>query len=573
MLLSVLIPARNEEWLNRTVADVLANIRGDSEVIVIADGQWPVEPLALHERLTIVKTPDSIGQRAATNLAARLSNARYVMKLDAHCQVSEGFDITLAEACDVMGPDVCMIPGQYNLHAFDWVCTEGHRVYQGPTPVNGCTWKLKSAKPEDPICGKPAQREIIWKKRDSRYTTAWRFDSALHFQYWGDYQEQHKDQQIHPVMSCLGACWFVDRNHFLSLGALDEAHGSWGQMGTELACKYWLSGGSMVVNKNAWFAHLFRTQGGDFSFPYPLTGEQQDKARKRSAWLWKDGNWPLAKYDLRWLLDRFNPPGWKKEDIDALPQRSTNVESPTNGSAIEIPSKAISAVRGKPSIGAVWYTDNRAKEEILRTSLSHLRSAIGRIVTVGNSPSDFVEISLNKERGYLTMFEQILAGLEALDTDIAFLCEHDVLYHTSHFELPVTPGVYNYNINTWKVDVATGKAITYITKQTSGLYANRSLLVEHYRKRIERVKAEGFTRAMGFEPGSHNRKERVDDIGSVAVSSKFPNIDLRHDKNLTSSRWSPEQFRDKRNCQGWQESTAEAIPGWANLSEILKEIR
>lgn len=573
MLLSVLIPARNEEWLNRTVADVLANIRGDSEVIVIADGAWPVDPLPQDARLSIIKTPVSIGQRAATNLGAKISQARYVMKLDAHCQVSEGFDLELAGAADLMGPDVCTIPGQYNLHAFDWVCTAGHRVYQGPTPVNGCMWKPKKAKPEDPICGKPAHREVIWKKRESRYTTAWRFDSALHFQYWGSYQEDHKPQQIHPVMSCLGACWFVDREHFLALGGLDEDHGSWGQMGTELACKYWLSGGSMVVNKNAWFAHLFRTQGGDFSFPYPLSGEQQEQARQRSAWLWKGNNWPLAKYDLRWLLDRFNPPNWKKEDIDALPKNSANVESAIDPSAVTDTASAISIVRGKPSIGAVWYTDNRAKEEILRASLSYLRSSISPIVTVGLEDWEWIDIALDKQRGYLTMFEQILVGLEALDTDTAFLCEHDVLYHPSHFELVPVEGKYNYNVNTWKVDVSTGKAVTYVTKQTSGLFANRKLLIEHYTKRIERVQAEGFTRAMGFEPGSHGRKERVDDIGSVAVASAFPNIDLRHDKNLTSSRWSPEQFRDKRNCQGWHESTAEKISGWPDLPEILKGLK
>lgn len=584
-LLSVIIPARNEEWLKLTVEDVLSNIRGDTEVIVIADGQWPIEPLAHHERLSIIKTPSSIGQRAATNLGAKISDARYIMKLDAHCRVSEGFDLALAESASLMGPDVCSIPGQYNLHVFDWVCTKGHHVYQGPTPVNGCTWKPKKSKPEDPICGKPAHREMVWKKRESRYTTAWRFDSALHFQYWGDYQEQHKDEKIHDVMSCLGACWFVDRHHFLALGGLDEAHGSWGQMGTELACKYWLSGGRLVVNKGAWFAHLFRTQGGDFSFPYPLSGAQQDVARKRSAWLWKGMNWPLAKYDLPWLLARFNPPGWKKEDLDALYRRETHStvdKSSVDGSAVESGSAAeehtgpsLSVVRSKSTIGAVWYTDNRADERILRKSLDYL-TAIPNLdlIRVGIKESEFVDQVLpNRERGYLTMFEQILAGLEALDTDIAFLCEHDVLYHPSHFELEPVEGKYNYNINTWKVDVATGKAVTYITKQTSGLFADRKMLVEHYRKRIERVKAEGFTRRMGFEPGSHGRKERVDDIGSVAVNSLWPNIDLRHKKNLTSSRWSPEQFRDKRNCQGWKETTADNIAGWPALMTILEGLR
>ena len=38
------------------------------------------------------------------------------------------------------------------------------------------------------------------------------------------------------------------------------------------------------------------------------------------------------------------------------------------------------------------------------------------------------------QRGIVTMFRQILAGLEALDTEYAFCVEHDVLYHPSHFQ-------------------------------------------------------------------------------------------------------------------------------------------
>jgi hypothetical protein len=574
MRLSVLIPARNEEWLNRTVSDVLTNLRSDTEVIVVLDGEWPVVPLDHHPRLQVVKLQKSIGQRAATNLAAKISTADYVMKLDAHCQVSEGFDTSLLAAAERLGHDVCQIPAQYNLHAFDWVCSDGHRVYQGPTPTQGCTWKPKGAKDEDPICGKPASREIIWKKRDGRLTTAWRFDKELHFQYWGKYADQHQEV-IHPVMSCLGACWFVHRDHFLSLGGLDEQHGSWGQMGTELACKYWLSGGAMMVNKHAWFAHLFRTQGGDFSFPYPLSGAEQEAARKHSAWLWKAGNWPLAKFNLRWLVEKFNPPDWKKADIDALPEQPTVVGSVDEVVTNEDKRTGPSIIRSLKTIGAVWYTDNRANEQILRASLDHLRSALapidGDLISVGIKEADFIDQVLpNRERGYLTMFEQILAGLEALNTDIAFLCEHDVLYHPSHFNVIPSDGVYSYNINVWKVDVATGKAVTYITKQTSGLVAPRALLVEHYRRRIDRVRAEGFSRAMGFEPGSHGRKERVDDVPSTTFRSLFPNIDLRHSKNLTSSRWSQREFRDQRNCREWQESTADKIPGWASLPNILK---
>lgn len=90
---------------------------------------------------------------------------------------------------------------------------------------------------------------------------------------------------------------------------MDEAHGSWGQMGVELACKSWLSGGRQVVNKRTWFSHLFRTQDG-FGFPYPNPGILQ--AREYSKKLWLGGEWPNAVRPLSWLIEHFAPaPGWE----------------------------------------------------------------------------------------------------------------------------------------------------------------------------------------------------------------------------------------------------------------------
>ena len=97
-------------------------------------------------------------------------------------------------------------------------------------------------------------------------------------------------------------------------------------------------------------------------------------------------------------------------------------------------------------------------------------------------------IVLPLERGYLTMFKQILAGLEELKTDVVFLCEHDVLYHPSHFLFtPPKKDVYYYNTNVWKVRYDDGHALHYDCKQTSGLCAYRELLVQHYRERVRKT--------------------------------------------------------------------------------------
>jgi glycosyltransferase involved in cell wall biosynthesis len=308
---SVLIPARNEQFLRHTVLDVLKNRRAKTEIIVVCDGALPLEPLEQHQDVHIVLLPESRGQRAATNLAARLSDARYVMKLDAHCAVDEGFDTKLVEAGERLGPFVTQIPAQHNLHVFDWVCTTcRHRMYQGPTPQ-------KCAK-----CGveQPQVREIVWKARRRR-TEFWRFDSDLHFQYWGGYKDRPEAKgEVVDVMTSLGACFFMRRSRFMALGGLDEAGGIWGQFGVEIALKSWLSGGRHVVNKGTWFSHCFRTQGADFGFPYPLSGHQVDQARSYSKSLWLRDAWSGQARPLRWLLEKFAPvPGWTAEQIAALP--------------------------------------------------------------------------------------------------------------------------------------------------------------------------------------------------------------------------------------------------------------
>src|SRR3990167_7673261 len=90
--LSILIPARNEEFLSKTIEDIIANAEADTEVIAVLDGAWVNPPIVQHPRVNIIYLPISIGQRAATNLACRLSSAKYIMKVDAHCSFDKGFD-------------------------------------------------------------------------------------------------------------------------------------------------------------------------------------------------------------------------------------------------------------------------------------------------------------------------------------------------------------------------------------------------------------------------------------------------------------------------------------------------
>jgi hypothetical protein len=234
--------------------------------------------------------------------------------------------------------------------------------------------------------------------------------------------------------------------------------------------------------------------------------------------------------------------------------------------------------------GVVYYTDNRLDENIMQACQEQLKKAVGQnhIVSVSLQPLDFGEnIVLPLERGYLTMFTQILAGLEKLDTDIVFFAEHDVLYHPSHFEfIPPEKDKYYYNTAVWKLRLEDGHALHYDCQQTSGLCAYRELLLEHYKERVKRTEEalnslehkefKRFIRNQGFEPGTHGRTERVDNYKAESWESSSPNIDIRHNLNLTSSRWRKDQFRNQRYTKGWIES--DTIPEWGKGIGIIERL-
>ena len=140
--------------------------------------------------------------------------------------------------------------------------------------------------------------------------------------------------------------------------------------------------------------------------------------------------------------------------------------------------------------GILYYTDNQCQERILLAVRKQLIKCVGysAIVSVSQYPIDFGEnIVLNVKRSITSMFQQIVAGLEALQSDIVFLAEHDVLYHPSHFDfIPPEKDVYYFNTNVWTVKSDTGEALFFDgARRTSGLVAYRDILLEDYMKKVE----------------------------------------------------------------------------------------
>jgi len=293
-MVSIIIPAREEKYLEKTIRNILENATGEIEIIAILDGYIPDPQINLNDdRVIFVHNEVAIGQRPAINQGAKMAKGNYIMKLDAHCAVGKGFDEILVRDCEY---DMTMIPQMYNLDVATWT----------PKLIDN-------------------YREAVRQGKVNPYMFIGKDNGRLRTLYYNKTEKKQLDLgrqniMIDEVMSCMGCCFFMHKDRYWELGGCDEGHGHWGQQGVEVACKAWLSGGRLMVNKNTWFAHFFRgggvPDGEQRGAPWPgFTQEMVDKARDYSEDLWLKDKWPQAKHKFEWLLEKFNPPTWVKPMI------------------------------------------------------------------------------------------------------------------------------------------------------------------------------------------------------------------------------------------------------------------
>lgn len=530
--LAVLVIGRNEMFLNRTIQDILEHKCPETEIIVGLDEVW--DDIPIHPDVTVYYTPVNIGQRAITNQICKLTEAKYVMKLDSHCSVAQGFDLEMFKCFEELGDNITAVPLMRNLHAFNWLCKNDHRRYQGPS--GPCT-----------ECGEPTEREMIWKGKDSPRSTSYLFSTEPKFDYFGEYKpiQDATGSDYVESMSLQGSCFMLTREKYWELDICDESFGSWGSQGIEVAVKTWLSGGRVICNKKTHYSHMFRTQGGDFGFPYKQHQSTVEKAKKTARELFFDNRWEGQILPLSWLVEKFNPPerSWSKEAREKLktwPLRNQN---------------------------RIYYTCNShadgieqaCRRQLLKTNLKCVSVSLNKSIDFGD-----IRIVYKGEKGLLAMHKQILTGLQASKARVVFLCENDVLYHESHFDfIPPDMNTFYYNTNVWRFIGSEEKFIwTDDMRQLSGICASRELLIEHFTKKIQQIEIEGFDRH--YEPGC---RQSFNTHPVENWKSRRPNICIRHDSNLTKTKTAPDEYRNKKYAKGWKESNE--VGGWGTAKDIL----
>jgi glycosyltransferase involved in cell wall biosynthesis len=270
MKLSVIIPARNEQFLGKTVEDILNKATGDIEIFTVLEGYWT--PLVDDKRVHIIHFGEPHGMRAAINAAVRICNGDYIMKTDAHCMFAQGFDEQLIKDSE---DNWLSIPQKYSLDAENWT-------------------KFKE----------PVQYYYLTSPEEVSI-----YGKGLHGRIWDSKHQERKDYQIDDLMSFQGSCWFMPKKLYEDIDYMDETNTTPYQEAQELGNKVWLSGGRVIINKNTWYAHLHK--GKKYGRGYNLPNDSKRKYEDESMDFWLNNKWSKQVRNFDWLIEKFNPPGWE----------------------------------------------------------------------------------------------------------------------------------------------------------------------------------------------------------------------------------------------------------------------
>jgi glycosyltransferase involved in cell wall biosynthesis len=259
-MVSVMIPARNEIYLQRTVDNLLATTAGKVEILVFLDG-WDFEPkIRQDDHVRVLESKNKVGYRAALNRMADAAAGKFIMKTDAHTKWTYGWDIRLKSYCQ---DRMMVVP-------MDWGIQED--VWEFDNPCYGAAYIGKET--------------FVAKK-------------------WWDYRKNDRGNAV-EIMTTNESAWLMRKDYYQKLGGFEEAFSMQHFAGPELTTKIWTAGGQVILARDVVHGHLFRK-----TFPYAVSGEELEATRKKVREYFVRDRWPGQIHSFEWMLGRFWPvPEW-----------------------------------------------------------------------------------------------------------------------------------------------------------------------------------------------------------------------------------------------------------------------
>ena len=297
-LVSIIIPSRCDEFLQQTIDELFLKAEGEVEIIVILDGYWPDPMIKLDPRVTLIHHGEQFnnpGMRTSINKGMALAKGEYVMKIDEHCMVDQGYDVKLAADCE---DDWMIIPRRYRLDAQNWKIIEDGRP---PIDYNYVTYPY--LKIGASVCGLHGSE---WKRRE------------------------RAEILIDDTVTCQGSCYFTHRKWWNEMIAPmdNDLYGKFVNEAQEVNFKTWFAGGRVVVNKKTFYVHYHKgREGKKYGFSnaqYKEHSAGREKGRKAAIDFWMNDrvndNWNKRVRNWKWLVEEKFPgmPGWAttwKEDF------------------------------------------------------------------------------------------------------------------------------------------------------------------------------------------------------------------------------------------------------------------
>jgi hypothetical protein len=279
-LVSIVVPSRQEKFLQRTILDILEKATGPIEIFPVLDGyEPPVEEIINDPRVHYIRIPNMgrMQKRQAVNCAASIANGKYFMSVDAHCMFAKGFDEVLKADHQ---PNWIQIPRRHRLEANSWTLEDG----PDQPPIDYEYW--------------------MWNAFTARFHNF----GELHGYKWNERTIARKDILVDETMTMQASCWFMELDWFKKIGFEVEGYTGWGQEAEELCLKTWSAGGKVMTNKKTFYAHLHK--GSKHGRMYFMSKAQRDE-----SCIWSYRHWVIENTEaFGKVIDRFMPiPGWKSD--------------------------------------------------------------------------------------------------------------------------------------------------------------------------------------------------------------------------------------------------------------------
>ncbi len=237
---TVIIPTGNmdEQYVDRTVQSIKDNAVGSLEILIEVD-------------------KEKEGHRVLTNRMAAKARGKYLLRIDAHCAMSEGWDARMKASC---GPTTLLTPVIDALDAETWT-------------------------------GKGRDMSMVTLTRTLQNTYPM-FDKTIPNR---DIEEE--------TMSIVGCTYMIQKDYYWHHDGCEEALGIWGAGGLEWVLKTWLSGGRVMVRTDTVCCHLFRVDG---KIPFYIDLKKLNKTFVELGNRWRSGLGKGQTRSLVWLEQKFS---------------------------------------------------------------------------------------------------------------------------------------------------------------------------------------------------------------------------------------------------------------------------